>query len=151
MSLPQSSQSQHPLLVTGPTPQCYWFQWWAAWSSSSSSSALSSSAAGELQLFCLFCFLSLPLSSQIRDVLLSGRKSSCQETSLENTHTPTHRHTHARLAGQPLRLAHVGWVMTRHTGDVIDSSDSCRDSISDPSLPVPSIHLHSSHPSISPL
>lgn len=43
---------------------------------------------------CPFCFLSLPLSTKIRDVLLSTRKSSCQRTDVVwKKYTNTHIHT----------------------------------------------------------
>lgn len=51
-----------------------------------------------------------------------------------------HKYAHIHTARQLVQLAHIRWVMTCHTGDVIDSSDSWRDAISDPSLPVSCIH-----------
>lgn len=49
---------------------------------------------------CPFCFVSLPLSSLLRDVLLNDRKSSCQEMdiTLKHTHISTHRQTDSQTA-----------------------------------------------------
>lgn len=85
-----------------------------------------------------FCLSLFPLRWGM-SCLAPGKVTVMRWTSLK---------THTHWARQLVQLTHIRWVITRHTGDMIDSSDSWKDAISDPSLPVLCIHPRSSHPSI---